>query len=126
MLHFIYSYTYWHYTSAIKSVLLHIRNILSFMWRFFAIPGLIRTLFSPWQRLQESYVSGFNIKEKLATLLVNTIMRLVGAVVRLTMILFGIVGLIIAGLLSMTLFLSWLAMPVIIGILLVLIFSTLL
>jgi hypothetical protein len=96
------------------------------MWRFFAIPGLIRTLFSPWQRLQESYVSGFNIKEKLATLLVNTIMRLVGAVVRLTMILFGIVGLIIAGLLSMTLFLSWLAMPVIIGILLVLIFSTLL
>jgi|AntRauTorcE11897_2_1112592.scaffolds.fasta_scaffold01191_2 hypothetical protein len=126
MLDFIYSYSFWHYTSAIKALLSHVRNFFVFVWNFFSIPGLLVTLFSPWQRLRESYDKGFDVKEKLATLLVNTIMRLVGAFIRIVMVVFGIVALVLYSVLALFLIVTWLLLPAVVGILMVIMFDILL
>ncbi|MEX2515062.1 MAG: hypothetical protein WD335_02965 [Candidatus Paceibacterota bacterium] len=126
MLDFIYSYTYWHYTSAVKALLFHARNFVVFLWTFFAIPGLLATLLSPWQRLQESYDSGFDIKEKLATFIVNSLMRLVGGFVRIVMILFGAAVLVLSMILLLLVTVIWFLLPAVFGILIVVMLNTLL
>lgn len=117
MLSFLYTYTYWHYTNAVIAMAGIVRNILIFLWRFFSIPDLLKTLVSPWQRLQESYGDGFDIQEKLTALVVNTIMRLVGAVVRLAVISFGVVVLLLASGAAVASFIVWLFLPAVIGLL---------
>lgn len=125
MLTFFFTYANWHYTQALHNFILQIRSILSFLWYFFAIPNLIRTLFSPWRRLHETYQEGFDIQEKFATFLVNSIMRIVGAMIRLIVVVFGLVVQLLATLLLSVAFAVWLLLPAAVGILIVIIFDTL-
>lgn len=115
----LFTYIYWHYTSALIALMINIRNILTFLWRFFAIPTLLKTLFSPWHRMQESYQKGFNIQDVASTFIVNTLMRLVGAIARLAVISFGAGVLIAAATLSLVAVLLWIMFPAVVGLLIV-------
>lgn len=126
MLNFLYTYAYWHYTEGVKTLIQHARNFLLFLWHFFAIPTLLVTLFASWRRMQESYQDGFDIKEKFSAFLVNTIMRGVGAFVRLVMIIFGIFSILLFIVIFNVTFLIWILLPAVIGMLIVLFFDTLL
>lgn len=110
------TYTYWHYTTALPHLLDHIKVFMTFLWRFFDVPTLLSTLLAPWRRLGESYEGGFDLKDAIGTFIVNSLMRLVGAVVRLTIAGFGVVMLIVGGVLSLTVFVVWSLLPVIIGV----------
>lgn len=126
MLTFFYTYANWHYTLGFLALLSHGRNFLSFLWNFFSIPDLLRTLFSPWRRLRETYDDGYDIQDKLATLLVNTIMRIVGAIVRLAVIAFGILAQVLATAFFIMASFIWLLLPAVVGVILVVIIDILL
>jgi len=110
-----FKYIYWHYTAAIPTLVSHIGNAVSFLWQFFSIPQLLRTLFSPWHRLHESYKKGFDIKDAISTFIINTLMRAVGAVVRLVIVCVGIVIMVAAGVAGSTAIILWLLFPAVIG-----------
>lgn len=110
------TYTYWHYTTALPHLLDHIKVLMTFLWRFFDVPTLLSTLLAPWRRLGESYEGGFDLKDAIGTFIINSLMRLVGAVVRLTIAAFGMVILMVGAALSLTVFAAWALLPVVIGI----------
>lgn len=66
-------------------------NLQRFIFHFFSIPILLGTLFIPFHRLAERRERGFNPENILETLIVNTVMRAVGALVRGVIILTGLV-----------------------------------
>lgn len=113
-LSFMYAYARWHYTDGISALIHNSVTIVSFIWRFFSIPTLLATLFSPWRRLQESYSGGFSIEgieNAAGTLVVNALMRLVGAFVRITFVVFGLLAMIFAVVIAIAGLLMWVLLP---------------
>ena len=113
-LHFINAYGVWHYTTAVKQCMHIWRNFIWFLYHFFSIPTLVRTLFVPWHRLHEEYDGGLHIQEWLTAKVVNGMMRLVGACMRTAVILFGLVVEVIVIVGGAAVFTIWLALPVVI------------
>lgn len=111
---FVKDYFFWHYSTAFKEGMNIWKNFLWFIGHFFSIGLLFRTLFQPLMRLREYYSRGFDPKQYLETLAINTIMRLVGFAVRLAIIAIGLgigAAVIIAGI---SVFIIWLFLPFVI------------
>lgn len=103
-------YLVWHYGRAYYDIKSVWKNFLVFIYHFFSIPVLLRTFFSPWQRMHDGYTSQSPIYE---TFIFNTIMRVVGMVVRLFVILIGIACLIVFLTLGIIFFITWFLLPII-------------
>jgi hypothetical protein len=104
-------YVRWHYSRAfidLKNLLL---NFISFIYNFFSITRLFGSLFSPWHRFSDSYGKQESFLE---TFVFNSVMRVVGAFVRLFFIILGIFALIMISILSVFIFIVWFTLPFII------------
>ncbi len=114
----ISDYFRWHYGRAF-SELFHVwLNFLWFIIHFFSLPQLGRSLFSPWKRMTEEKQKGFSFEAFAAYIIINLLSRLVGFLMRGTVLLLGLIvlaGAIMAGALT---FLFWFAAPVVIVVLL--------
>ena len=107
-------YFAWHYTAGLLNCLRLLADFLWFIYHFFSIPVLGRTLFSPWRRLSESYRGGFDPERALETFIVNTLMRVFGFVARTGFLLIGLVALLATFLLGLFVTLIFLFAPAII------------
>ncbi len=114
---FLMNYFSWHYTQAVSSGLRIGRDLIRFLFRFFAVPLHFRTLFSRFERIGEGYSRGFVLAEILTSALVNTIMRLVGAAARLGVILIGLLTTAAAGLFALLALVVWLLLPAAVAVL---------
>jgi hypothetical protein len=112
LLVFIKDYFSWHYSTALKEGVDIWKNFLWFISQFFSIGLLLKTLFQPFRRMREYYSRGFDPKQYLETLAVNTMMRSVGFAVRLAILAlgFGIGALVI--IIGAVFFLIWLLLPI--------------
>ena len=109
------NYLLWHYGRAFFDIKNIWKNFIVFLYNFFSIPTLILTLFSPWQRIQEGYSRSFSLEGTIGTMLVNIIMRLVGAFVRLLFIIIGIISIILCICLGFVIFCAWIFLPFILA-----------
>ena len=107
-------YILWHYTLGLRSTAAFGTNLLRFLFAFFSLSLLIRTLFSPWRRLGEDYTKGLRPGAWFETFVINTLMRLVGFLIRLGLIFAGVVTLLLGVILFLSLVIGWLLAPVII------------
>jgi len=96
MFSLIPDYFYWHYTYGGKDVRNFFKNIVWFLWNFFSIELLLKTLFVPWQRLQEQGRKG-DLRSYVEAFIITTLMRIIGAGMR---IIFIVVGLLVIGVVS--------------------------
>lgn len=101
-------YLAWHYSEALQDMRRIWKNFFIFIWEFFSISILVRTLFSPWHKMKESYN---RIEDFFGNLVVNTMMRLVGAVIRLVFIIMGVVCLIFCAVVGLAALAFWLFLP---------------
>ncbi len=101
-------YLAWHYSEALNDMRKIWKNFFVFLFNFFSIFLLIRTLFSPWHRMQENYG---RIEDFFGNLIVNTLMRLVGAVIRLIFIIMGVVSVLLCAVLGLAVLAFWLVLP---------------
>ena len=107
-------YVWWHYTTAIADLVRNYLNIVSVLTNFFSLNHLTRNLFAPWRRLGEEYPAGaLDIGAFFSTLIVNTLMRLVGFMFRIILIVFGLVCLLLSLLVFVATVYVWLVMPAI-------------
>lgn len=104
-------YLKWHYGRAFSDILVVWANFFWFTFHFFSIPLLIRTLFSPWKRLHEGYRKGFHPEDFFQALIVNTLMRIVGAIARLVLIVIGILILLMVTVIGVSFLLFWAIAP---------------
>jgi len=108
------SYVLWHYKTGMADLARAWKDILIFVINFFSLPHLFATLATPYRRLSEKGGSGFNPRELLSRLFVNTVMRIVGFVIRLVIITIGVFAVLIVLTLAPLLFIFWLAAPLLI------------
>ncbi|MFA5736854.1 MAG: hypothetical protein WCX70_00605 [Candidatus Paceibacterota bacterium] len=112
-------YFFWHYSIALFRFTLIYRDILFFIKDYFSLSILLKSFFEPWRRMGEAYPEDkFKLKEVLAVFVVNSLMRLVGMIMRSIIIIIGVVSLILIVFLYPILILLWLGLPLIILLLL--------
>ena len=112
-------YLKWHYITALSTVFSFWKNILVFLFNYFSIKNLAGNFFTPWKRLADGYPKRFNIKIYFFTFVSNSIMRIVGIILRSIVIIFGLTCCVVyITLLPLTLMI-WLALPVIIAALII-------
>ena len=107
-------YFEWHYTRAFHDIFHVFKNFMWFLYNFFSIPLLLKGLFSPLWRLGERYKKGFDVPGLAGTFIVNSIMRVVGALVRLMVVGFGLVTMVVASMTFIGIFIAWILLPFII------------
>lgn len=106
------SYIFWHYTFAISDFFRIWMNFFWFVFNYFSIGLLFRTLFSPWRRMTEKKSRGFNLAEWGEVLFVNAMMRIVGFLMRSILIVVGLVALFIVFVFGLIAFFLWLFAPI--------------
>jgi hypothetical protein len=104
-------YLKWHYSKALLSAFALWKNILVFLFNFFSIKNILGNFFTPWKRLADSYPDHFDIKGYLFTFLLNTIMRIVGMILRSIIIFIGLTCCAIYILLLPVSLVAWLVLP---------------
>ncbi len=106
-----FQYLSWQFFDMPKNLLVAWGNFLKFNLNYFSIPLLLKTLFSPWRKYKWSYGKGFDIGRFLEVLFSNLISRILGAIMRIFLIVFGIIAEVFIIFIGLFLFLAWLALP---------------
>jgi len=107
-------YIAWHYTLGFRNIMQHWKTFTWFFWNFFAIPLQLKTLFLPFERLQESSKgNGLDIEGYFSALATTTIMRVVGFFLRSSVIIVGLLSITVLALLAVCVLLLWICMPLV-------------
>jgi len=86
-------YFIWHYGRAIRDLTRIYRNLIAFTFNFFSVSVLVNSYFAPWRRMGEDYPEHLiELFAVLSVFLVNSIMRVVGILMRTVIIVFGMVA----------------------------------
>ena len=108
-------YLQWHFIDRPKSILKGWGNCLKFNLNYWSVPVLLKTFFSPWRRYRYSYGKGFDLKRWVEAFSFNMISRTIGAIMRSFLVVAGLATEIIVLLAGVAVFLSWLALPVLLA-----------
>jgi hypothetical protein len=106
------NYLHWHYSRGYASGVKIFSNIIWFLWHFFSIGLLLGTLFAPWQKIHEDRLPGLNLENFFSNLIVNSLMRIAGAIIRLGVIAAGLVFVAGTFLLGLVAFIFWTVFPI--------------
>ena len=112
-------YLKWHYTKALSATFSFWKNILFFLFNFFSIKSLLGNFFTPWKRLADTYPKKFSLKIYSTTFLINSIMRIVGMILRSIIIIIGLACCAVYIILLPFSLIVWLALPFIIAFLII-------
>lgn len=110
----LHHYVIWHYTQAFKEILHIWTNFFWFIVNLFSIPQLIRGLFTPWKRIVEDRGEKFNLEDLAGFIIIGIISRLIGVILRTTVILTGTAILLLLCLGMVFIYLFWILAPVLI------------
>ncbi|MBP6948799.1 MAG: hypothetical protein KBC41_03890 [Candidatus Pacebacteria bacterium] len=113
MISLFIDYTKWHYTHAVVGIFVLTREFIRFFLNLFSFSLFVRTLFSPIYSIRVAHIEEDAITDILAVFIVDTIMRLLGAMIRLTSICLALFFSVLTLVFSILLFVTWLTMPVV-------------
>ncbi len=105
-------YIFWHYTRGITDMLQVMKRLLRSVAKLFSLRLMFRTFFDPFERLGEHYRGG-GISGFFETFIVNTLMRMVGMLVRFCIILIGTISWICVLIFALAGVFVWLFLPLI-------------
>lgn len=101
----------WHFYEMPAFLLDVWKNYILFALNYFSLPILLKSLFSPWRKYRWVYPKGFNVVEFFNTLISNTFSRILGAIMRIVLIIAGILFQIFIIFAGAIIFLGWLLIP---------------
>ena len=106
-------YVTWHYGQALTEYLRVYRNFVWFITEFFSLRQLCASLFAPYRRITEPKPRFFNFSAWISALIINGMSRIVGALIRISILGAGCTALTVLTTLSFLLFAFWLITPAI-------------
>ncbi len=109
---FVLDYAIWHYTVGFRKLTAIWLNVIWFIFHFFSISLLFRTLLSPWKRMSDD-ARLTSIRAFFEALLFNFLSRIFGALVRLCIIVAGLGTLMFSLLGYVVIACVWLMLPLI-------------
>ncbi|MFH0739489.1 MAG: ATP-dependent Clp protease ATP-binding subunit [bacterium] len=86
----VFKWFFWRFIEVPKAIVLGWANFLKFNLVYFSIGALIKSLLSPWRADKGDYGRGFDAKRYFETFLGNMISRVLGAIIRLALIVVGL------------------------------------
>jgi len=89
------------------------KNYLMFATNLFSVPLLLKTFFAPWRKYNWRYPKGFDVVEFFNTLISNIFSRILGAIMRVTLIIAGILFQIFVVVAGFIIFIVWLLAPIV-------------
>ena len=104
----------WQFYEMPKFLLQAWNNYFMFATNYFSVPQLLKTFFAPWRRYNWRYPKGFDLVEFFNTLVSNIFSRLLGAIMRIVLIITGILLQIFVAISGLVIFIIWLLVPFII------------
>lgn len=104
----------WQFYEMPKFLLEVWKNYISFALNYFSLPILLKSFFAPWRRYKWNYPRGFDVGEFASTLISNFFSRIMGALVRIILIVVGIIFQIFVVLFGLLVFILWILVPFII------------
>ena len=111
-----YVWALWHFYEMTKFLLGVWKNYILFALNYFSLPILLKSLFAPWRKYRWRYPKGFAVGEFVSTFISNSFSRIIGAMMRIVLIVAGILFLVFVAILGFVIFLAWILVPfVIIG-----------
>ncbi len=109
-------YVLWHYSTAYVDLVYIWWNYLWFVNHLFSFPDVVRSWFAPFKRLQENKVNILlRPSDFFANMVVNIIMRIVGAIIRTALIAIAIVSFSIVLLFGVMFIGFWTILPILVG-----------
>lgn len=115
---FAFHYITWHYSQAILDLIGIVKNFIWFFYNFFSVPTLIKSLFQPFSRLGEAYKKGFDLSSWSETFIVNSLMRLVGFLLRSILIVLGAFLILFTCVVGILFLIAWIFAPFLLSFLL--------
>ena len=112
----------WHFYQMPELLLQIWKSYLTFCADFFSVPLLLSTLLAPWRHESWHRHRGFNIGEFFGSLVYNLFSRIMGAVLRLVLIIIGIGCQALVFVFGLVIIVIWYAFPLIVILLLILFF----
>lgn len=106
---------FWHYRQGILD-LLHIwGNLIALVYRVFSVLDLLKTFFLPWKRMSEPYRKGpgFSFEQFFGGVIVNIMMRLVGALTRTFFLILFVIFFVLTLGIGLVVFLVWFFIPLV-------------
>ncbi|PIR69553.1 MAG: hypothetical protein COU47_02250 [Candidatus Niyogibacteria bacterium CG10_big_fil_rev_8_21_14_0_10_46_36] len=85
-----FSYVYWLYREGVGAFFRAWMNYHWFVYHFFSVPVLARTMFAPWRRMQEAGARGFDPEKIAERIIINSVLRITGFVIRFVFLLTAI------------------------------------
>ena len=104
----------WQFYEVPKFLLQVWSNYLMFATNYFSVPLLLKTFLAPWRRYNWRYPKGFDLVEFLNTLISNIFSRILGALMRIILIIIGILFQIFVVIAGLAIFVGWILAPFII------------
>ncbi|PIR71502.1 MAG: hypothetical protein COX89_01410 [Candidatus Nealsonbacteria bacterium CG_4_10_14_0_2_um_filter_37_10] len=107
-----FQYLIWQFWEVPKNILLGWKNFLKFGLNYFSLPLLLRTFFSPWRRYTWAYPRGFDVGKYFEVFISNLISRILGAVLRIFLIIIGVLAEVFIIFAGAILFFGWIVLPI--------------
>lgn len=103
----------WYVEQSLHDLLEIWKNILAFLWRFFAITHLLATLLAPWKKdIAIRNWRGLHIGKSLQLLYGNLFSRIIGLIVRMLVFVSGLMVMMVWGIVGPIFLVFWIGAPV--------------
>lgn len=110
----IASWFLWQFYQMPKFLLQVWSNYFVFASNLFSLPLLLKTFFAPWRRYRWIYPKSFDPVEFFNTFISNTFSRILGALMRIVLIIIGILFQIFIAVAGLIIIIFWIMIPFII------------
>jgi hypothetical protein len=104
-------YMLWHYGAGLIAFVRVYKNFWWFLVQFFSIPQLTASLVAPYKKMTEGRGSLLDIEWWIGFIIINTISRLLGLIIRLIIITTGLICLMFFSLTALISYGVWLIAP---------------
>jgi hypothetical protein len=101
----------WYFYEMLKFLLEIWKNYIFFALNYFSLADLLKSIFAPWRRYKWNYPRGFDLGEFFSTLISNLFSRILGALMRVILIIIGILFQVFVIFAGLIIFLLWLLIP---------------
>lgn len=108
-------YILWHYTRGFLDLWRLFANFMWFWYNVFSIPFLLMSLFAPFERMHENLSASADGDDLFTSIVANIILRIVGAILRLSISVIGICFLLITIVLGLGALVVWPLLPVVVS-----------
>lgn len=108
----LHHYIWWHYSASLAGYVRVSRNFWWYLFHIFSLSQLTATLFAPYKRMTEHPDGHFSFEGFFERTILNFFSRLVGAIIRLFILIIGTATILIYTFMSLAGFALWLGTPI--------------